>query len=257
MLDLSSVDLEALVEALEDHSYESSWWLDPVTGAVEYCPFDDDPEAFESRDMVLVDPGDSRAAYQDMVDFTRLVGDVRLSDLLTRALTGRGAFRRFKDTLFDYAELRQEWFTFHDRRARRRAIDWLTYRDLISEKAGSQALDDLGEEPKRVGPMGALGVAELAGAGLQELYGDRLVRVVMYGSQARGDAGSESDIDLLVVLREMESPWDELRCMDDLLWSLTSEHGATVSALPVTEAQIDRGGKPVLIEARSHGVTVA
>lgn len=49
MLDLSSIDLEMLVMAIEDHSYESSWWVDPATGAVEYCPVDEDPEELESR----------------------------------------------------------------------------------------------------------------------------------------------------------------------------------------------------------------
>ncbi|MGH8946205.1 MAG: nucleotidyltransferase domain-containing protein, partial [Acidimicrobiia bacterium] len=30
---------------------------------------------------------------------------------------------------------------------------------------------------------------------MRDLYEDRLVRVVLYGSQARGEAGPESDID--------------------------------------------------------------
>lgn len=256
MLDLSSVDLDLLVVALEDHSYDSSWWFDPTTGAVEYCSIDEDSEEFEARDLVPVEPEDPREAYQDMVDFTSLVSDARANDFLTRALQGRGAFRRFKDTLFDYPELRQEWFTFHDRRMRQRGIEWLADRELITEDAARRALTDLGEEPESVGPLGAMRLAELAAAGLRHLYGGRLVRVVLYGSQARGDAGPDSDIDLLVVLREMESSWDELRRMDELLWRLSFEHGVTLSALPVTEDQLDHAGEPVLIEARSHGVTV-
>ena len=34
MLDLTQLDLGDLAEALEDHSYDHSWWLDPKTGEV-------------------------------------------------------------------------------------------------------------------------------------------------------------------------------------------------------------------------------
>ncbi|MFI5403079.1 MAG: nucleotidyltransferase domain-containing protein [Planctomycetota bacterium] len=36
---------------------------------------------------------------------------------------------------------------------------------------------------------------------LREHFGDRLARVVLFGSRARGDVTEESDIDLLVLLR--------------------------------------------------------
>lgn len=37
---------------------------------------------------------------------------------------------------------------------------------------------------------------------LQKTFGNRLDRVVLYGSFARGEATSESDMDVLVVLKE-------------------------------------------------------
>jgi uncharacterized protein len=42
------------------------------------------------------------------------------------------------------------------------------------------------------------------------LYGDRLVRMVLFGSQARGDAEPESDIDMLVVLHGPLNPGEEI-----------------------------------------------
>ncbi len=36
---------------------------------------------------------------------------------------------------------------------------------------------------------------------LKQLYGDRLVQLTLFGSQARGDQKLDSDIDILVVLR--------------------------------------------------------
>ena len=40
----------------------------------------------------------------------------------------------------------------------------------------------------------------------EQLYDTRLVTMVLYGSQARGDARPDSDIDVLVVLKGQVNP---------------------------------------------------
>jgi predicted nucleotidyltransferase len=44
----------------------------------------------------------------------------------------------------------------------------------------------------------------------EALYGARLVQMLLFGSQARGDAEPGSDIDVLVVLRGEVSPCEEI-----------------------------------------------
>lgn len=258
MLDLAEVDLDGLMEALEDHSLESSWVFHRGTGEVLYRSelLDEHTEEDEDDedDVILVDPGSSRAGYQDMVDFTALVGDDRVRAELSRALEGRGAFRRFKDRLYERPELRQAWLPFHERRMRRRAVEWLVDRSLVAEDQARAALAELGEEPDRVGPLGPRAVADLAATGLAELYGDRLAGVLLYGAAAHADAVPETGVDLLVVLQDMASPWEELGRMDDLLWELTTDHGVTVGALPVTSARLQRPDRPVLVEAQARGI---
>jgi predicted nucleotidyltransferase len=53
-------------------------------------------------------------------------------------------------------------------------------------------------------------------AALNEMYGDRLERVVLYGSQARGNAHEESNYDVAVFLRDMPDRIAELYRLADL-----------------------------------------
>ena len=41
---------------------------------------------------------------------------------------------------------------------------------------------------------------------LQNLYGDELVELILFGSYARGDARPDSDVDLLVVANTVDGP---------------------------------------------------
>ena len=53
-------------------------------------------------------------------------------------------------------------------------------------------------------------------AALAEMYGERIERVVLYGSRARGDAGVDSDYDIAVFLKDLGSLSSELDRLADL-----------------------------------------
>ena len=257
MLDLSSVDLAELCSALEDHSPGVSWWLDPHNGELRFEPDDGEiGDALDAGGMVFVDPLGSGEGYRDMADFVASVGDRRARERLSRALEGRGAFRRFKDALLDFPELRQAWFDFHDARMARRAVAWLADHHLISREAAEQAsAEHLDPELAGTG-LDAHRLAVDVAADLRALYGARLLQVAIFGSVARGDDDADSDVDLLVVLDEVSSPWDELRRMDDVLWRHTERSGVTVSAFPIGQGAYERGDSPVLVRVRREAVPV-
>ncbi|MET0661722.1 MAG: UPF0158 family protein, partial [Ilumatobacteraceae bacterium] len=79
----------------------------------------------EDRGLVPIEPYGSRAAYEDMATFASAVSDRRAADLLHRALEGRGAFRRFRDTLHEFEDLVDPWRAYAQARSEQRAIDWL------------------------------------------------------------------------------------------------------------------------------------
>ena len=258
MLDLDRLDLDELCSALEDNSPEHTWWLVPRTGELELRS--ESGDAFDEGDpeeqgWIHVDPIGSHEAYGDMEAFAERVSDPRARNLLSRAIGGRGAFRRFKDTLFEFPDLRETWFRFHDARMRRRAIEWLLDRELISHDDAERAVAHH-PEPELGDAIDPHAIARAVAADLRELYGSRLKHVLLFGSQARGDAHAESDIDLLVVLDEVESRRRELERMDAILWRHSLANDAVVTELPVSQVEFERSDEPLLVRARIEGIVV-
>jgi predicted nucleotidyltransferase len=90
-------------------------------------------------------------------------------------------------------------------------------------------------------------------AALDEMYGPRLERVVLYGSRARGDARPDSDYDIAVFLRDMPDRAVELNRLADLGTDILYDTGEVVHAMPYhAGAYNDR--TPLMHEVRLDGV---
>ncbi len=64
------------------------------------------------------------------------------------------------------------------------------------------------------------------------------VKVIMFGSQARGDAKKDSDIDLLVILPSVDSK--TTRLASNIAWEVGFDAGRIISAIPDTKEQMKR-----------------
>ena len=64
-------------------------------------------------------------------------------------------------------------------------------------------------------------------------YGDRLSKIILYGSYARGDFNEESDIDFLVLLND-----DEVRASREVLNIGDKLYDLSVSFLTMISAQV-------------------
>jgi len=90
----------------------------------------------------------------------------------------------------------------------------------------------------------------------ETLYGPRLVRMVLYGSQARGDAEPGSDIDVLVVLNGEVDPCREIdRTLDDVV-NLSFEHDVVISCVFMDEHRFRHRNGPLLRNIRREGVAI-
>lgn len=90
-------------------------------------------------------------------------------------------------------------------------------------------------------------------AALDDIYGDQIDRVVLFGSRARGDAHSDSDYDVAVFLKELPDRWRELDRLADLRVWFFDETGAFFDAKPYPAAAY-RERSPLMHEIRREGV---
>lgn len=148
-LSLGAVDLSELGAMVDSRDFGAAY-LDPATGEI-YPAFDGqvlgadgEPVDLEDVDWLAVGGRSSREAWLDMEDFAQAVADPAVSARLGGALGGRGAFRRFKDAIYDAPEqIGRSWNRFRDLRSQMRAIAWLIDEDLVTEREASTALRSL------------------------------------------------------------------------------------------------------------------
>jgi predicted nucleotidyltransferase len=90
-------------------------------------------------------------------------------------------------------------------------------------------------------------------AALNELYGTRIERVVLFGSRARGDAHEASDYDVAVFLKDLTDRWREFHRLADLRTEILADTGDFIEARPFRAASyLER--TPLMSEIRRDGI---
>ncbi len=69
-------------------------------------------------------------------------------------------------------------------------------------------------------------------AAVTEIYGDRVERVVLFGSRARGDARPDSDYDIAVFIKDAGTVTDESARLAAVSTDILFDTGAVISATP-------------------------
>ncbi|HJU14922.1 MAG TPA: nucleotidyltransferase domain-containing protein [Stellaceae bacterium] len=91
-------------------------------------------------------------------------------------------------------------------------------------------------------------------AAVTEIYGDRVERVVLFGSRARGDAREDSDYDVAVFLRDYApGTTTELYRLADLSSAILDDTGQFIHAMPYRAGSYNER-TPLMHEIRAEGI---
>jgi predicted nucleotidyltransferase len=91
---------------------------------------------------------------------------------------------------------------------------------------------------------------------VRNLYGERLERIVLFGSFARGTAHENSDVDVAVVLRGAVQPMEEIDAIVAATYNINLEYGILLAVYPVAAERYYDEQSPLLINIRKEGLVV-
>jgi uncharacterized protein len=89
---------------------------------------------------------------------------------------------------------------------------------------------------------------------LTDLYGDRLIHLTLFGSQARGDAELGSDIDILVVLKSPVNPGSEIKRTGKTIADLSLCYDVVISCIFMDETSYQTRNGSLLRNIRKEGI---
>lgn len=91
---------------------------------------------------------------------------------------------------------------------------------------------------------------------LEGIYGPRLLRLVVFGSRARGDSDPDSDIDVLIVLSGPLDDWAETQRTSKVTSQVSIEFDTDIARMFATAEDWAEKTHPFYESIRREGVNV-
>lgn len=140
-MDKTQIDLDELVFALEWHSDETASYLDVETGQIVAVSDLLGDEGGQSQDEIEENPGryryiepiDSHESYRMMARFVDSLPEGEAQKVLAKSLQRRSPFRNFKDDLYDFPDVQNQWYKFHNEQLVRMAREWVEAEEIDAE----------------------------------------------------------------------------------------------------------------------------
>ena len=91
-------------------------------------------------------------------------------------------------------------------------------------------------------------------ASFKDIFGEQFDRMLLYGSYARKEARPDSDIDVLIVLRDKFDYSEMIKRTSEIVARLSLENDVVISRSFVTREQFEQEKSPFLLNVRREGI---
>ena len=91
---------------------------------------------------------------------------------------------------------------------------------------------------------------------LQKTYQENLDKVILFGSRARGDHHSDSDVDILIVLKDVFNYSQESEKISQLIADLCLEYNVLISCAFANSEQLEHHNSGFFRNVRKDGLVI-
>lgn len=91
---------------------------------------------------------------------------------------------------------------------------------------------------------------------LKELYNENLIDIVLYGSYARSEQNENSDIDLLIILKQVDSVGKEIDRIVDATYDIALDYNTVISVIPISYDDYQSIKSPLLMNIKKEGIVI-
>lgn len=129
------IKLDNIIEALEfvNSGMDSKAYLNPETYEIvyigEYTDYSEEECEKIYDEYISLPTKYNIDEYNMMEEFIETIEDGRTYNQLYIAISGKGAFRRFKDTCINFGII-DDWYKFREEKYKELAIKWCKYNNI-------------------------------------------------------------------------------------------------------------------------------
>ncbi len=91
---------------------------------------------------------------------------------------------------------------------------------------------------------------------LKNLYRDKLSKVILYGSYARGEQTEDSDVDIAIVLKGDIRSFEEIDRMTAIAGIIDLKYNILLSLHPISEEDYESCNTPLLLNIHEEKVII-
>ena len=91
---------------------------------------------------------------------------------------------------------------------------------------------------------------------VRQIYGTHLEKIILYGSYARGTQNLDSDIDIMVILKNTESIHEKVGLVGSVITEMKEQFNVLISMIQVTFQRYSESQRLFYKNVRKEGIVI-